>query len=134
MNRTFNFYFQNISLLNVFISAQVEIVAVTELIEIFRRSFSYCDFVNPRGLNFIIRALMSNVEKFINPHILKCPFKKGYFKAYVFTEREKMKVAIPAPPFMKLGQRLDVSIIIRSILDKRKEILCSVFLHLVIIK
>lgn len=119
---------------NNFFSAQVEVVATADTIEIFRGSFSYCDFVNPKGLNFMARALVSNIERLTNPDILKCPFKKGYLRAYEFKEEKKKKyVPVPAPPFMKLGQRFDVSIHIRSVVDKKKEILCSVSLRYVIV-
>lgn len=100
-------------------------MATVDTIEIFRGSLSYCDFVNPKGLNFMARALRSNIERLTNPDILKCPFKKGYFRAYEFKEEKKKKyVPVPAPPF---------SIYIRNVIDKKKEILCSVSLHYVIV-
>lgn len=108
-------------------------MAVAGKTEVFRRFFSYCDFVNPKGLNFMARALVFNIERVVNPDILKCPFKKGVFKAYEFIE-DNGYTKLPAPPFLSLGQRFEVSLIIRTVIDKRKEMLCSAFIHYVIEK
>lgn len=79
------------------------------------------------------RALVFNIERVVNPDILKCPFKKGVFKAYEFNE-DNGYTKLPAPPFLSLGQRFDVSLFIRSVIDKRKEMLCSAFILYVVEK
>lgn len=105
-------------------------MAVADSIEMFRRTFSYCDFVNPKGMNFVTRALVSNIQKMTNPDLFRCPFKKGLYKASEL--KKELKSPQPAPPFMKLGQRFDISVTIRSVITKKREMLCTVYLQYVI--
>lgn len=76
-------------------------------------------------------TLLSNVKTMINPEVLKCPVKKGFYKACEFKEKLKVE-SIPALPFMKLGQRLEVSFIVRSVVNKKREMLCTTVLHYII--
>lgn len=99
--------------------------------EVFRRTFSYCSFMNPKGLNFMAQFFISFLQKKMNPDILKCPFKKGVYLACEHADRMKFG-DLQLPPFMQLGQNFDVTIAIKSIINKRNELLCSVFLHYVV--
>lgn len=111
---------------------QLEISAMADNNDIFRRSFSYCSFLDPKGLNFMAQFFISHLQKRINPEILKCPFKKGTYKAVDHLENKLKLKNLQLPPFIRLGQKFDVTIVFKSMISKRSELLCSVLLNYVV--
>lgn len=108
----------------------VEIAALISSNEFFRQSFSFCTFANPKGVKLIVGMFFAEINKIINPEILKCPVKKGVYRACDFSKFGNVKFEnIPVLPFMKLGQTVDITITIRSFINRRKEFLLSVLLR-----
>lgn len=80
----------------------------------------------------IVKMFFAEIKKIINPEILKCPVKKGVYRACDFSKFETANVKfdnIPVLPFMKLGETVDITITIKSFVNRRKEFLLSVLLR-----
>lgn len=111
---------------------QVEVAATMNSNEFFKQSFNFCTFANPKGVKMIVNMFFTEINKMINPEILKCPVKKGSYRACDFSKMETTNInfdGIPVLPFMKLGETVDITITIRSIVNRRKEFLLEVLLR-----
>lgn len=77
-------------------------------------------------------AFISHILSVANPELLKCPIKKGSYMAA--DAREKLRnEMMTLPPFVQPGQEINFLVIVKSTINKKSELVCSVTFDLTVV-
>lgn len=85
----------------------------------------FCQWLQNRRINYLINVFKNYFDKFVDPKLLKCPIKKGFYIAATARKIQK-NLETFVPSFIPLKGNLTLTVIMKAKVDKKLQHLCSV--------